>query len=64
MTDKVEKVLRGYMNLAPAEQTEFIIELNKYNGMNYSQKNVLKEQIELKQSSVGPKNSTCTCCGR
>jgi hypothetical protein len=63
MNENVYKVLNGFMKLSDAEKTLFIDELNKYQRASSLEKQTLKENVRLK-SSVGPKNTICTCCGR
>lgn len=63
MNENVYKVLNGFMKLSDAEKSLFIDELNKYQRANSIEKQTLRESVRLK-SSVGPKNTICTCCGR
>ena len=63
MNENVYKVLTGFTKLTDAEKSLFITELNKYQQAGYIDKITLRESFSSK-SSVGPKNSICTCCGR
>jgi hypothetical protein len=63
MNENVYKVLMGFIKLTDAEKALFITELNKYQQAGYYDKINLRESFNSK-SSVGPKNSICTCCGR
>ena len=63
MNENVYKVLNGFIKLSDSEKTLFINQLNDYQKANYSEKQNIYESVRLK-SSVGPKNSICTCCGR
>lgn len=63
MNENVYKVLMGFIKLTDAEKALFITELNKYQQAGYYDKLTLRENFNSK-SSVGPKNSICTCCGR
>ncbi|MCG8859994.1 hypothetical protein [Tenacibaculum finnmarkense] len=63
MNENVYKVLNGFIKLSEAEKTLFINELNKYQSAGFYEKQNIYENVKLK-SSVGPKNTICTCCGR
>lgn len=63
MNENAYKVLMGFIKLTDAEKSVFVAEINKYQNAGYSEKQVITESVRLK-SSVGPKNSVCTCCGR
>lgn len=63
MNENVYRVLVGLTKLTDAEKEIFIREMNRYQQAGYSEKLALKESFNSK-SSVGPKNSICTCCGR
>lgn len=63
MNENVYKVLMGFIKLTDAEKALFITELNKYQQSGTYDKLTLRESFNAK-SSVGPKNSICTCCGR
>lgn len=63
MSDKVLKVLRGYINLTASEKVELITELNKYIESSAYGKQIIEENVQ-KSFSVGPKNTICNCCGR
>jgi hypothetical protein len=63
MNENVYKVLNGFMKLTDAEKSLFIAELNKYQQASIFEKQAIRESVKLK-SSVGPKNTICTCCGR
>lgn len=64
MNEKVAKVLRGFINLTDSDKIDFINDLNKYQRGDSYDKNVTKRLVEERSSSVGPKDSVCTCCGR
>lgn len=65
MTDKALKVLDLYLKLSDSDQEEVRQEINKYANFQFDEsKKIFKEIIELRSASVGPKNSTCVCCGR
>jgi hypothetical protein len=63
MNEKAYKVLVGFTKLNYAEQQEFIQELTKYRQAGIYERSTLQEGFQRK-SSVGPKDSVCTCCGR
>lgn len=63
MNEKAYKVLVGFTKLNYAEQLEFIQELTKYRQAGVYERSTLQESFARK-SSVGPKDSVCTCCGR
>jgi hypothetical protein len=63
MNENVYKVLNGFIKLSDSEKSLFIKEINKYQEAGYSEKQNIYENVRFK-SSVGPKNSICTCCGR
>lgn len=63
MNENVYKVLNGFIKLSDTEKSAFIRELVAYQDANYTEKQRIYESVKLK-SSLGPKNSICTCCGR
>lgn len=63
MNEKAYKVLKGFIELSDSEKSTFIEEINKYQNAGYVERQRLYESVKLK-SSLGPKNSICTCCGR
>lgn len=63
MNEKAYKVLVGYTKLNALEQDEFLRELVKYRNAGTYERGTLQESFSRK-SSVGPKDSVCTCCGR
>lgn len=63
MNEKAYKVLVGYTKLNTLEQQEFLRELGKYRNASIYERTSLQESFNRK-SSVGPKDSVCTCCGR
>ena len=63
MNEKMYKVLVGFSKLSYTEQEEFFKELSKYRVSGPYEKSTLQESYSRK-SSVGPKDSVCTCCGR
>lgn len=63
MNEKSYKVLKGFIELSDSEKSTFIEEINKYQNAGYIERQRLYESVKLK-SSLGPKNSICTCCGR
>lgn len=63
MNEKAYKVLKDFIELSDSEKSIFIKEINKYQNAGYAERQRLYESVRLK-SSLGPKNSICTCCGR
>ncbi|GHT13492.1 hypothetical protein FACS1894170_09530 [Planctomycetales bacterium] len=69
MTQNVELVLEGFLNLSDLEKHEFIEVLNtlrsdkKEQGKKFA---ACKRILNQKQASVvlGPLGQTCPCCGR
>lgn len=65
MNEKVKKVLMGYVSLSREEQLDFNREINSYNEADGKRK-MIKEGMykEARAVSLGPKGSSCPCCGR
>jgi len=63
MNENVYKVLNGFIKLSDSEKSLFVKELVKYQEAGFYEKQNINESVKLK-SSLGPKNSICTCCGR
>ncbi len=63
MTEKVSKILRGFLGLTSTERDEFIKELERYQKSSYYDKLEFERYVRQK-SSLGPKNTICDCCGR
>ena len=63
MTEKVAKVMKGFINLNEIEKEELLKEINYYQKMGPSSRRIIEEEVRMK-SSLGPKNSICEYCGR
>ncbi|WP_394992676.1 hypothetical protein [Emticicia sp.] len=63
MTDRENKVMKGFLGLTTTERVNFINELNGYQNADYYRKNIVEREVQQK-ASVGPKNTICDCCGR
>ncbi|WP_042427962.1 hypothetical protein [Streptacidiphilus anmyonensis] len=67
MDSKVAGVLRGYINLTPAQRREFIDALNQYNqGTPVTQERLVNEANRqwITKVDLGPTSQVCGCCGR
>jgi len=63
MSSKVDKVIRGWLELSEDEKRSFDDFLRKYKEGGYSQKSQLRESVFHRLQS-GPLGSSCPCCGR
>jgi hypothetical protein len=65
MNDKLVPIMRAFFDLSSTDKEELIKELNRYQGMSYEfQKTQLREQVEIRNKSLGPKSGICPECGR
>ena len=67
MDREVALVLRGYVNLNSAQQSELVDYVNRYNrGSRIERDGIVNESISKSahRMDVGPVGSGCPCCGR
>lgn len=66
MTNKVEIVFKGFIELTETEKQEFLEEVRKYMGKSYFEKGRIDEDINTNVRRIlGPTSSAhCPCCGR
>lgn len=66
MSESVDRVLNGFINLSPNERRQFIEKLNRYERGNDFSKRTLRESVRasVTKMQTGPHGGGCECCGR
>lgn len=63
MNDKENNVMKGFLGLSISERENLIKEITRYQNSDFRQRENIRIEVE-RRSSVGPKNTICTCCGK
>lgn len=64
-SDKVKRVLNGYINLTSSERTALKALIAEVDRGPNSEKMVINETLQKGlRATLGPTGTGCTCCGR
>ena len=66
MSDSVNRVLNGFLNLSQSERQEFIRKINEFQQGNDFSRRTLRESVNasVTKMQTGPHGGGCECCGR
>jgi len=67
MNDRVQFVLRGWLELTAEEQGDLLASIREYNESSPAERSVLVQEnksLVMKRISLGPLSGGCTCCGK